>query len=57
MSKQINIRISDKQYEALAEKADIVGMSLTEYVRYIVSMDLIDFMQSKHRAEMNENML
>lgn len=56
MSKQINIRISDKQYEALAEKADIVGMSLTEYVRYIVSMDLIDFMQSKHRAEMNENM-
>lgn len=54
MSKQINIRVSDKQYEALTEKADIVGMPLTEYVRYIISMDLIDFMQSKHRAEMNE---
>lgn len=54
MSKQVNIRISDKQYDALNEKADIFGMSLTEYVRYIISMDLMDFMQSKYRAEKEE---
>lgn len=47
MSKQINIRISDKQADALAKKAEIFGMSVTEYVRFIIAQDLLYFMQER----------
>lgn len=47
MSKQINIRVSDKQYDALVEKSEIYGMSITEYIKFVVSMDLKHFMEGR----------
>lgn len=54
MSKQINIRVSDKQYDALTERAEIYGMSIVEYIRFIISIDLKDYFDFKGRGVENE---
>lgn len=55
MSKQVNIRLSDKMYGALESKADIYGMNVAEYVRSIIVDDLKTYMEKQHeRSEEHE---
>lgn len=38
--KQVNVRLSDDVKKKLEDKAATVGMSVSEYVRYLITKDL-----------------
>lgn len=43
MPKQINVRVSDYQHAILTEESKRYGMSVTEYVKFILNKDVRDY--------------